>query len=222
MNKIKILSSFVAGTVLLLNGCGSDSSTSTVGSAPVDTGTAFYVDAAIEGVTVECGATTSVTASNGAFTYEAGGECQFKVGNVLLRTESGLTENKIIFEDNVRTAQFLQTLDIDGNPDNGITISSYTSTVLADMGITAVPQYDVILAEVVEAMEVANTEYDGRFVTSAEAQAHMEISYEAYFGEPWQPDVPNDPGVPTVPDAPSVPNDPSVPTVPDVPIVPHL
>ena len=79
MNKNKIMLSLVAGTLLLLNGCGSDS-TSTGETAPVAKGTAFYVDSAIEGVTVQCSASSSVTNSDGAFSYEAGSECQFKVG----------------------------------------------------------------------------------------------------------------------------------------------
>jgi len=199
MNKNKIMLSFVSGALLLLNGCGSDS-TSTGGTTPIaNNPTAFYVDSAIEGVTVECSASSSVTKSDGAFSYEAGAECQFKVGTVLLRTEGGLTEGKIVFEDNVRTAQFLQTLDVDGNPENGISILAETADVLVDMGMNTVPQSDAVLAEVEEAMDLAEIGYRGRYVTSVEAKAHMEKSYEIYFGQPLYPDVPNAPDVPEIP-----------------------
>jgi len=198
MNKNKITLSFVSGALLLLSGCGSDS-TATGGTTPVANGTAFYVDSAIKGVTVECGATSSVTASDGAFIYEAEGECQFKVGSVLLRTEAGLTEGKIVFEDNVKTAQFLQTLDIDGNPENGIIIAAESTTVLADMGIITVPQSDAVLAELEEAMDLADIGYHGKYVTSAEAKAHMEQSYEMYFGQPLYPDAPVVPNTPEIP-----------------------
>ena len=221
MDKTKIMLSFVSGVLLLLSGCGSDSS-GTGGTAPASKATAFYVDSAIEGVTVECGATSSVTASDGAFTYEAGGECQFKVGSVLLRTEGGLTEGKIVFEDDVQTAQFLQTLDIDGNPENGITITAESTTVLSNMGIATVPKGDVALAELEEAMDAANIGYHGKSVTSAEAQAHMEKSYEKYFGQPLYPDVPETPNVPDTPNTPDVPNAPNVPEVPNTPEIPQL
>jgi len=212
MNKNKIMLSFVSGALLLLSGCGSDSTTTGV-TIPVAQGTAFYVDSAIEGVTVECSASPSVTKSDGAFSFEAGSECQFKVGTVLLRTEGGLTEGKYVFEDNVRTAQFLQTLDVDGNPENGITILPETAVVLAEMGIATVPQSDVVLAEIEEAMDHAEIGYDGRYKTSVEAQAHMEASYEIYFGQPLYPDAPDVPNTPDVPNAPDVPNTPEVPRI---------
>ncbi len=228
MNKTKIMLSFVAGSVLLLSGCGSDSTT-TGGTTPeVNNPTAFYVDSAIEGVTVECSASSSVTKSDGSFSYEAGATCQFMVGTVLLRTEVGLTEGKIVFEDDVRTAQFLQTLDVDGNPENGITILAETADVLADIGINTVPQSDIVLAEIEEVMDLAEIGYYGRYVTSAEAEAHMEKSYEMYFDQPWHPDAPNAPDAPNVPDvpnapdAPNVPDVPNAPNVPDVPDIPHM
>ena len=212
MNKTKIMLSFVSGALLLLNGCGS-SSTNTGGTAPVAKPTAFYVDSAIEGVTVECSASSSVTNSDGSFSYEAGAECQFKVGTVLLRREGGLTEGKIIFEDNVRTAQFLQTLDVDGNPDNGITILTETAAVLADMGITTVPQSNVVLAEIEEAMDLAEIGYHGKYVTVVEAKEHMEKSYEIYFGQPLYPDVPDVPNAPDVPNVPDIPDTPEIPQI---------
>jgi len=208
MHKTKIMLSFAAGALLLLSGCGSDS-TVTGGTTPeVNNPTAFYVDSAIEGVTVECSASSSVTKADGSFSYEAGAECRFMVGTVLLRIESGLTEGKIVFEDNVRTAQFLQTLDVDGNPENGITILAETADVLADIGINTVPQSDAVLAEIEEVMDLAEIGYYGRYVTSAEAEAHMEKSYEMYFGQPLYPDAPN---APEVPDVPEVPDTPEIP-----------
>ena len=209
MNRNKIVLSLVSGIVLLLSGCGSDSAG---GTTSVAKNTAFYVDSAIEGVTVECAGYSSVTASDGKFSYENGAECHFKVGSVLLRTEGGISNGQIVFEDNVRTAQFLQTLDMDGNPENGISIATQTATVLADIGISSVPQNDVLLAEVHEAMDIANTGYHGRFVTAAEAQDHMEKSYEKYFDQPLYQDMPNSPSVPgTTPDNPSIPSTPEVP-----------
>ena len=202
MNRNKIVVSLVSGVLLLLSGCGSDS---TGGTTPVSQSTAFYVDSAIEGVTVDCGASSSVTASDGAFSFNTGAECHFKVGNVLLRTEGGVSNGQIVFEDNVRTAQFLQILDMDGNPDNGIHIATQTAEVLAEMGVSSVPQSDVVLAEVEEAMDIANIGYHGKFVTDAEAKAHMEKSYENYFGQPLYPDMPNSPSVPgTTPEIPQL------------------
>jgi len=209
MNRNKIVLSLVSGVVLLLSGCGSDSAG---GTTSVPQSTAFYVDSAIEGVTVECAGYSSVTASDGKFSYENGAECHFKVGSVLLRPPEGVNNGQIIFEKNERTAQFLQTLDMDGNPDNGIYISTQTATVLAGIGISSVPQNDDLLADVYNAMDTADIGYHGKLMTLADAQAHMEKSYEKYFGQPLYPDVPNSPSVPG-----TTPNNPSIPSTPEVP-----
>jgi len=174
--KQKVVSiSVLAAAVLAINGCGSSSSSSTTPpTATPTTGTALYVDSAVEGVSVTCGSTTSVTDAEGRFTYEDGKDCQFSVGSVVLRTESGLYQDKVIIEDNIQTAQYLQSMDYDGNPDNGITIHNQTAEVMAQHNRTHVPTNDQELAECVADMENADIGYQGHFVHEQDAQEHVE------------------------------------------------
>ena len=123
------------------------------------------------------------TNADGSFSYEDGQTCTFSVGGVILRkvNTSGL-EDGIVFEDNIQTAQFLQTLDIDGDPSNGIQIdSSISSTIASDSTDMnhSVPQGEERLAEIVDKLQDRVHEYQGHLVTEEEAKSHLEetLSY---------------------------------------------
>ena len=165
--------SILMGAAILITGCGSSSASNTSASNDLASGTAFYLDSAVEGVTVECAGHVSVSDSQGRFEFVEGQSCQFTIGNIVLRQQSNITQDQIIIEDNVRTAQFLQTLDFDGNPDNGISIHTHTAEVLQEHGLSHVPSTDQELAEVSTYMEQANMGYHGNFVPAHKAQEHF-------------------------------------------------
>lgn len=172
--------SVLTATVLLFSGCGDSNQSATV---PVTaTGTAFYVDSAVEGVTVTCGSTVSMTDVNGQFMYEEGQSCMFSLGNISLRTENDLYQDKVVIEDHIQTAQFLQSMDYDGNPENGIFIHSQTAEIMAQNGITEMPRTDQDIAEAVEYMGSANIGYHGDYVSEQEAQEHMDRTMGEYSG----------------------------------------
>jgi hypothetical protein len=151
---------------LLLIGCGGGSSTS-------NEGTAFYVDSAVEGVTVTCGEKVSLTDNKGAFTYVEGKLCSFSIANIILREEGGITEGKSVFENNVTVAQFLQSLDIDNNPSNGISISAEVIKMLENNEIKALPSSNIELQSIVSTLQDEGTSFFGDFVTKAEAEVHL-------------------------------------------------
>jgi len=185
MKKELIQVSVLAAAVLLLNGCGgSESST----APSVATGTAFYVDSAVQGVTVTCGSTVSTTDVNGQFTYEEGQNCMFSIGEIQLRNESELYQGKVVMEDNVQTAQFLQSMDYDGNPENGIMIDPRTADVMAQNGVNQMPDTDQELADACVNMANANIGYQGDFVYEQEAREHMDRTRE-WYGENGYPDM---------------------------------
>jgi len=166
MKKV-LLTTLMTGTVLTLSGCGSSS------SAPT-TGTAFYIDSAVEGVTVTCGSTVSTTDSLGRFTYVSGEVCSFKLGDILLREKGGITEGEKVFENNIQVAQFLQSLDVDNNPSNGITISAEVLEILANNGIVTLPQSDAELASIVQLLQADGVSFGGEYVTEDEARVHLD------------------------------------------------
>lgn len=163
---------------LLALGC-SDSDDNN--SYSVTTADAYYVDSAIEGVDYKCGSQVGITLSKGKFTYEEGSNCNFSLAGIKLRevTKDELKEGKKIVEDNLQVAQLLQSLDIDGNPDNGIKITpevaqalkmavkdyNDTTKVLTDENIK-----EAVVAEV--ASEVPN--FKGELKSIEKVKEHLE------------------------------------------------
>jgi hypothetical protein len=172
MNK-KILS--LLGISILVIGCGSvDNPFSEPNTSNVNKGTAFYIDSAVEGVTAQCRSTVSTTDKDGAFTYEVGEKCYFSIGNILLSEHSGITQNKMVLEDDIAVAQFLQSLDNDNYALNGIKITPATTNLLISNGINSVPQTESELAEIITMLQQSNIGFGGDVVDKVDAQAHID------------------------------------------------
>ncbi len=188
MKNVLVTTTLLSASLLLLSACGSSSSShtnytptsTTPNSSMPTTGRAFYVDSAVGGVDVLCGTTHSVTDANGAFIYEEGQDCQFHIGDVLLRHESGLYDGKVVIEDNLQTAQFLQSMDYDGDASNGISIHNQTGDILAQHNIHSVPHNDDTLAESVTHLQNANIGYHGDFVHQNDAQEHLNTTQQQH------------------------------------------
>ena len=123
----------LAFAILQLSACGgSDSSTTTVSSTPTATATGVLVDAPVGGMNYTTSSGLSgITDALGKFSYTAGSTITFFLNGITLPT---VTASSMITpvdlagasseEDPkaVYIARFLQAIDADGNPDNGITI----------------------------------------------------------------------------------------------------
>ncbi len=176
MIKKVIATSIVMGAMFTLIGCGGGSSSdggvnSGGGTNPVAIGTAFYIDSAVSGVNYKCGSTEGITGSEGEFTFEVGSSCTFYLGDMELRgVDAGLlVDGESVYETDVDIARILQSLDSDGNPDNGITIKAATVQALADEGIASLPTTDTEMDEML-AVIAAN---GGTEVSEEDAAEHM-------------------------------------------------
>jgi hypothetical protein len=126
--------------LLLLSGCGGSSSSSGGGSSS-GTATGVFTDSPVQGLRYVSGTLSGVTDSKGTFQYEKGQTVSFYVGDILIGQANGqavLTPVNLVSGATDQTnptvsniAQFLQSLDDDGNPANGITITSQESTLAA-------------------------------------------------------------------------------------------
>jgi len=139
-----IVLSVVTGMFLL--GCGGGGDDAPVAGA--SSSTAFLSDSRLEGVTYTCGSETGLTTAEGAFTYTSGAcsAVEFSIGGVSLGSIDvadinpdgiiypadllGLDRNNTSDTELVNLLQVLQSLDSDGNPNNGILIDSNTTTLL--------------------------------------------------------------------------------------------
>jgi len=101
----------------------------------------MFLDSAVSGIQYESESQTGVTDTNGTFLYEEGELLvRFSVGGILLGegipknimtpvdlvSDSNTTANDTV----INIARFLQTLDDDGNPDNGIQITEAVVQIL--------------------------------------------------------------------------------------------
>jgi len=169
--------------ILGINGCGGgNSSASTTPATPTtnkSVGTGYYVDSAVSGINYKCGSQEGITDANGAFTFEKGKSCAFYLGDIKFRdvASADLVDGAHVVETDVKVAQLLQTLDTDGNPANGITITpeavkELSTAVTADGRDGSLPD----TMEELEALSAALEDVDGyagHAVSADDAKTHL-------------------------------------------------
>jgi len=132
-------------------GCGGGGSGT---SSSANTGTGYYVDSAVAGVDYVCGTQKGKTDKDGKFTFEESKECSFSLADIPLRTTpaSDLLDGKKIFENDLKVAKFLQSIDVDGNLSNGIQITDEVITAVTK----ALKENDVSTNSVPEGQDLAD------------------------------------------------------------------
>lgn len=128
--------------VLTFGGCG-DSSTGPGGGDGIPT--ARFIDSPVEGLEYTVGALGGTTDNTGRFEYVLGADVTFKVGGIVLGTAPVarvLTPIDLVpgafdvFDSHVTNiARFLQTIDDDAIPTNGLTITEAVRTAAAGRSI---------------------------------------------------------------------------------------
>lgn len=157
---------------LLIVGCGGGTSTTTQDtSLNADIGTASYQDSAVEGVSYTCGSQSGMTGVNGEFSFEIGKGCTLNIGGVSLRTVGAdeLTDEGVLWELNIAKAMFLQTLDADNDPSNGITIDANTAAKIGTLNIDSIPSTIAELEDIRIELEAEGF----TIVEEVSAEAHL-------------------------------------------------
>jgi hypothetical protein len=153
-------------------------------------GVAYYVDSAVEGVEYQCGNAPKGTTNNkGKIIFEKGKGCKLYIGDKLLReiSSSALIDNITLVERNDDNIQFLQTLDNDGDANNGIRIISGVADYFNTQEIATklLPTFftdlftvnKVTMATLSGALNFING-YNGNSVDLDEAKVHVENTIE--------------------------------------------
>lgn len=122
-------------TALLVAACGGGSSSNPDSSAAPEIRLGRFLDAAVQGLTYETPTQSGITNANGQFTYQEGETVAFKLyGNVLSASpgysvltpsDTGLVETDL--DAIVNQLRFLQTIDTDANPANGIRLPTVSA-----------------------------------------------------------------------------------------------
>jgi hypothetical protein len=123
-------------------------------------------------------AESATTGADGSFTFQNGQTCTFSVAGVVLRKvdTTGLADKAIVLEDNLDVARFLQTLDNNDNPADGIQIDPAVSASMASDGLLpngAIPATDEGLTNLVTQLQESVESYHGQIVTREQAQSHL-------------------------------------------------
>lgn len=162
---------------LVVHGCGGGGSS---GSSAVSTGE--FVDSAVHGVEYTAGSMTGVTSASGGFEYRGGATVEFRVGDIILgqataaprltpvQLVAGATDETNPTVTNI--ARFLQTLDSDGDPANGLKVQPKVLAAAVGQTMnfaqsTADFGADPNVAAVLAALNV------GPLVSAAAAQNHL-------------------------------------------------
>ena len=181
MNKLTFVLPAMACLGMMLAACGSDNNDDDLGSG-------IFSDSPVGGLSYVSGQTTGVTNAEGQFSYEAGGSVTFSIGDITLGTTSGakvITPVELVSGATDEThpsvtniARFLQTLDDDATPSNGITI---TSNVM-DLAVGKSMDFSLSIADfenntnvqtIVAELTAATTAGARSLVSTEQAQAHF-------------------------------------------------
>jgi len=129
------------------------------GDTDLDLETGRFVDSAVIGLTYTTDTQSGVTGDDGSFQYVAGETVVFSIGDVVLPEVEGseLVTPLDVFNTSdigdprvINLTRLLQTLDVDADPDNGITISDQANA--SGTGLTldfASPNFDSEAANLV-------------------------------------------------------------------------
>jgi hypothetical protein len=183
-----------AASAALISACGGGGDDATAESDIRVAG--YFIDAAVSGLQYVCegssGSTAGVTSATGAFDYIPGATCRFDVGGVALGQAAGaalvtpvdLVPGALGPADPavVRIAQFLQSIDADDNPANGIVISAETRQRLVSQTLDFMTGGDAWTAAATPLVAMALE--DRQLVAADAAQAHLSDSMRQFSERP--------------------------------------
>ncbi|QOP41987.1 multiheme c-type cytochrome [Sulfurimonas marina] len=201
--KYATLGSIALATLLVsgFSGCGSDGdTTNTTSTTPSLTG--YYLDSAVVGVDYNTsGGYQGYTGNDGSFKFNTGESVTLRLGELTLRniSSANLANGKKIIENDDAVITFLQSIDEDGDPTNGISVTSQTRTAVQEWATeNSITSLEVNATHLIGANELqtklqANDLNQTQIKTIEEARTHLaatlaaepdaKILYTDYKGE---------------------------------------
>jgi hypothetical protein len=137
---LKVKATVITTVCLSLLGCGGGSSDPDT-TNPIDSNnavlTGVFVDSAVQGVSYSTATQSGTTNAQGQFNYMAGEQVTFSIGSTQLPAVAAAPQVSPVdmgagnTATTTNIARLLQSLDSDGNPDNGITIPATAAATAA-------------------------------------------------------------------------------------------
>ena len=162
---------------MIFIGCGGGGSSSSSKKYTIGKGT--YIDSAVSGISYICGEEKGITDENGQFSFEVGASCTFFIKDIELRkvAKGALHDKVVIFEDHPKVAQFLQTLDSDGDPSNGISVDPKVIELLDGTLPENKEELESLVEKILEAAkEDKSIKYTGRVISEEDVKEHLEVT----------------------------------------------
>lgn len=178
--------------VASLVGCGGGSG----GSGGASTKTGYFIDSAVEGLEYASGNTTGITGADGSFRYEEGKPVTFKIGGLILGSVR-VTNNRVFPVDLISgatdethpkvslMAQILQTLDSDGDPANGITITETSRQAITQAIEVATADPTQTTAAINQLLSTATQGRSAALVSQSDAESHLRTNLIKEFQGTW-------------------------------------
>ncbi len=188
MKYIKLLYLTVLFFIFIFSGC-SDKSSSSNQDIIIETTTETFKDSFVIGLEYSYDTITYFTDSNGQFTYETGKTITFKVGHIILGSSTlpqkeglrfpqdlvGVSLENTLDERVLNIAIFLQSLDNDNDPSNGIEITRDIIEILSsslsedeyvqDMSIERLSEIITLCGKAMISKQMARDHLNGTMMT---------------------------------------------------------
>lgn len=141
---MKLLFLFPLFTISACGGGSSSSDQPIASPTSPEIFTGQFVDSAVQGLTYSTASQSGITNENGEFKYQSGEAVTFSIGGIVfpeVPSASLLTPLDVFNTDDVddqrvsNLARLLQSLDVDGNADNGIEISEQSRNLASEISI---------------------------------------------------------------------------------------
>lgn len=181
---------FVMLFILSACGGGGGGGSNSGGSVGTDTElTGVFVDSTVQGIGFSTASRSGATNVAGEFTYLIGEQVTFSIGGIILGQVTGASlvtpvtlvagasdeTNEVV----TNIAQLLQTLDDDGNPDNGISIpDSVRTAALDDTVDTTSPTFDTDIVGIIAELTTLTSSGQRALVSETAAQSHLKTSLQ--------------------------------------------
>ncbi len=149
--------------------------------------TGQFIDAAVGGINYRTETQEGITNANGEFSYIAEETIVFSIGDINFPSATAKTvltpcdladTDKTSDKSLINMARLLQTLDTDGNPENGITISTDAHTAFSNLTTTI--EFDSVTfdTDVVESVKICGSVND-TLVDASDAIKHLDKTISA-------------------------------------------
>lgn len=154
-----------------------------------------FIDSPVEGVQFISGRTAGTTTASGVYSFESGQQIAFSVGSIVLGSATptrllsplhmaGTTDITDPLATNI--ARFLQTIDNDGNPANGIKITAAVREAAVGKSVNFVQpivdfESDPNVLSVINTLTTATQAGPRELVDAVSAQSHLEAGIRSAF-----------------------------------------